>query len=764
MTAAEAEAYVRPPASARPNPCDVIKTRAALAELVARPQWVCWKPRLRGGKSTKPPINARTGGTASVSDPSTWTTFDRARGSVPGEASGVGYVLRPEDSLVGVDLDGVRDLQTGELVDWAAEIIACGETYAEISPSGKGVRMFACGTIEKAIARSDISVEVYSQGRYLTVTGNKLETAPDAINEAPRTLERILARIEAHPPAPKGEVIQHPAAQPVGALSASSSGPWRRINDLAFANLEAWVPTLFPTARHNPGADTWRVASKDLGRDLEEDISISRAGAKDFGVHDMGDPRNGARTAIDLVIEWRGAPGPKEAAQWLADQMGEELNPRDPDAERLAAGVLEGAAAKYAAAEDAKAEAHGAAAKDAKPAVLRDAKWHGDDDASVLQEWAVENLIPKTGVTILAGQWGVYKTFVAIDLSASIMTGLDFARSPVRRTGGVLFFAAEGQSQVRPRLEGIARTKVTAAAMANDGVFPVDPAKMPFVWLERCPALTSKTAAQEMKEIGRAAAGEMSARFGFPLAMIVVDTMAAAAKFDDANDAAQAQKVMDALAAVSLDIGCPVVVVDHFGKDASTGTRNSSAKEGAADVVLALLAERSITGNVSNARLAVRKQRAGDTGTEIPFDARKVVIGQLPDGKEVTTLTIEWSKPIESDAGAKADEARPIALSSTSKILLRALEVVSDRARVERPFGDDGPEVKAVEIDVLKSEFFASYSVDARTDSQSKRDVQEAKRKAFKRAMEDLQVKKIIGYREIGDRQLVWDSRPARKA
>ena len=43
---------------------------------------------------------------------------------------------------------------------------------------------------------------------------------------------------------------------------------------------------------------------------------------------------------------------------------------------------------------------------------------------------------------------------------------------------------------------------------------------------------------------------------------------------------------------VSEHSGAFVVGVDHFGKDAETGTRGSSAKEGRADTVLASLADR----------------------------------------------------------------------------------------------------------------------------------------------------------------------------
>src|SRR6185437_4727379 len=40
------------------------------------------------------------------------------------------------------------------------------------------------------------------------------------------------------------------------------------------------------------------------------------------GIHDMGDSRDGKRTAIDLVIDYGGAPDAKTAALWLCDRFG----------------------------------------------------------------------------------------------------------------------------------------------------------------------------------------------------------------------------------------------------------------------------------------------------------------------------------------------------------------------------------------------------------------------------------------------------------
>lgn len=100
-----------------------------------------------------------------------------------------------------------------------------------------------------------------------------------------------------------------------------------RVNHAAMEHLAAWVPALLPTAREYQGG--FRVRQVDLGRpDLEEDLSILPIGIVDFGVHDMGDARQGKRTPIDLVLEWSHLTSddlavvtPFDAALWLCDQM-----------------------------------------------------------------------------------------------------------------------------------------------------------------------------------------------------------------------------------------------------------------------------------------------------------------------------------------------------------------------------------------------------------------------------------------------------------
>jgi hypothetical protein len=362
-------------------------------------------------------------------------------------------------------------------------------------------------------------------------------------------------------------------------------------------------------------------------------------------------------------------------------------------------------------------------------------KWHGEADDTPLEEWLVEKRLPKVGKALLVGQWGMLKTFVAFDLSAAVMTKASFAGARVNRQGGVLFIAAEGQSQVRVRLEGIAREKV-ANLVEREGI---DPKHMPFAWIEGCPRLADDSALKELLKIVASAREGMKQRFNLPLAIIVIDALMPAAGFKDANDASESQRVMTALTTIAEEAAALVLIVDHLGKDVTTGTPNSSVKEDAADAVLALLGDRTVAGAVSNSRLAIRKIRGAATGQEISFQSREVTICENAGYDAVTTLVIDW----ETGSTARTDTSRTQAtrrLSQSLIIFKRAFEfALTSSGEDLRPF-QDGPTVRAVNRDSVRHEFLKTYPAESA----------KAKAMAFLRCAKDAVAFGLMNAREIG--------------
>ena len=92
--------------------------------------------------------------------------------------------------------------------------------------------------------------------------------------------------------------------------------------------------------------------------------------------------------------------------------------------------------------------------------------WRFYDSATVSPiRWLVKQLLPETGVGIMSGQWGSFKTTAALDLSVSVMTGQPFAgQYRIKRKGAVLYFATEGAGTLQSRLVG---SRATAAPRTN---------------------------------------------------------------------------------------------------------------------------------------------------------------------------------------------------------------------------------------------------------------------------------------------------------
>lgn len=164
-------------------------------ELRSRPQWVCWRYEARddGGKPTKMPYQANAPTRkASSTNPQTWSSFqDACTAALRHAMSGVGYVFAPDDPFVGIDLDDIV-LPDGSLTAWARPWVAELATYAEISPSGKGIKAIALGKLPGAgINAGDL--ELYDQGRYFAITGQKIAGAPDTPRDLNGTIDRLYA-------------------------------------------------------------------------------------------------------------------------------------------------------------------------------------------------------------------------------------------------------------------------------------------------------------------------------------------------------------------------------------------------------------------------------------------------------------------------------------------------------------------------------------------------------------------------------------------
>jgi hypothetical protein len=352
--------------------------------------------------------------------------------------------------------------------------------------------------------------------------------------------------------------------------------------------------------------------------------------------------------------------------------------------------------------------------------------------------WLVKKILPETGAVLIVGQWGTFKTTLALDLSVCVMADLPFAgHYAVKRHGAVLYFALEGG--------GALETRLAATAKHHNISEP-----LPFAWRGDCPALTDKNVVNTLCRLAAEAAADLDRKFGLPIALIWVDTLITAAGYaasGDDNDAAAAQKVMSVLRMMSHHTGALAAGVDHFGKIMETGTRGSSAKEGAADAVIALLADREVSGGVKNTRLAVRKQRDGVSGFEIPFTVRMLEIGVDGDGDPITAPAIDWQTAQHATQG---DTRWTPSMQQLRRILTTTL---ADSGRSIRPFLD-GPLVCACDVELVRAEFYRQYPADG-TDKQKTN----TRRQAFGRCLKHAIARALVVTREMDRAQFIWPAK-----
>ena len=123
-----------------------------------------------------------------------------------------GYILSHEKdkyakTLMLVDLDDVRDPDTGRVLDEAQAIVDSLDSYTEVSQSGAGLHVFVyaelpqyCGKVvepletDEQIAGEQPKIEMYDHGRVAITTGRHAVETPSDVSEAQETVDELLDR------------------------------------------------------------------------------------------------------------------------------------------------------------------------------------------------------------------------------------------------------------------------------------------------------------------------------------------------------------------------------------------------------------------------------------------------------------------------------------------------------------------------------------------------------------------------------------------
>lgn len=190
-------------------------------ELKASAQWVTWQYAWRQAeqKWTKLPLSAHNLRAASTTNAKTWATYERAlaayrsmwMGARAVSVDGIGFVLTEDLGITGIDLDHCRNPDTGAIDAWAQDIVQAVHTYWEVSPSGTGLRGLSRGTLPPG-RRKKGDIEMYTGGRYLTITGCHLVDTPLIIEACQDAMTALHTQV-------------FPAPEPTMPPSTNGAGP-----------------------------------------------------------------------------------------------------------------------------------------------------------------------------------------------------------------------------------------------------------------------------------------------------------------------------------------------------------------------------------------------------------------------------------------------------------------------------------------------------------------------------------------------------------
>jgi hypothetical protein len=723
---------------------NLAKLPPALMPLIERPQWCVWRwTQKPDGSWQKPPFMAlEPERHANTNDPATWTDYATALATVQAkQADGITYILTSDDPLGAIDLDHCRCPITNSIDVWAQNYLqAAVNTYQEVTPSGEGVRIwgFTEGNplnrkFTLNIEGKDIAAELFRRSnKALTITGYTLDPDIREFCNIDKVFDWALVW---------GERRKAAAAEQIASSKGNgfySSGCKYSIDDIehmvregapAGANRSdvfhaivghyvgcGWdVDRIFEHLHEHPQGIGGRYLAEDrLRREIER--SAEKFGKTELPLFKGWE----AKTALEQEPPKQEEPKPDQADPNLDDEKDDDIGDEDDDLND----------------------------EEQDPNLPR-LYAHGDPDPRPIKIWLIKHLMPAVGHGLLSGQWGAGKTFMLFDLAAALATGQPFVGHIVKRQCGTLLIAAEGGDEVRLRLDAVLREKCGNMTHA------------PFLWYEDAPLLLDKGAAKTLIAMARLAEASLLKRFGLPLGLIVIDTIAACAGYrrtGDENDNAVGQAIMNVLKGIAQEMKCFVLGVDHFGKDQMAGTRGAYAKESSGDVVLVCLGDKQLSGSVTNTRLAVRKHRGGRQGQEYPFTLR--IVEKDEDGDPITTMVVDWlpAGAAAAEASSEPDAwAQPRRQDQRTAVLRlkRVLMTILAEQGVDRSIPPDGPTVRMVDQELVRKDFYAGTPAEG-TPKQKRqfRYVQ------FKRALDWAEQGQLIAIGEIDEVTYIWLTRP----
>ena len=572
-----------------------VEAPAAIRDLAA---WVIWRFEANpgGGKPRKIPYYAtggkRHGEQGGPHDVANLVTFDAAKAAAVRRGyDGVGFAALPQFGVCALDFD---DCITDGRVHPEVEALMV-DTYAEFSPSGKGIRLFFQGDLGngKAIRDGEYGMECFSSRGFVTFTGNTLDITEllgntDTIaplNDDVRALHsrRFQRSKEPLETGTSGEPAGLTGAQIQQCLEALPT-------DLHY---DDWlmVGMAIHCETQGQGFELWEEWSQGSHKYSSREYNEERW-------RSFGKGASGVVTGRSLVH--------------LANQHGARINLNAPASPEEFEALVEADI--------------GNTISDDKPPRFVFEPVHTFASTTALP-WIIKGVLPKAGLGVVYGASGSGKSFAVLDMGMAIARGVDW-RGKRTKQGRVAYIAAEGADGFRKRL---------AAYAQHQGV---DLAGVPMTVLNAAPNLLEKQDAVDVARGIKASGGAD---------LIIVDTFAQTTPGANENAGEDVGKALGYCKRIHESTGAMVLLIHHSGKDATKGARGWSGLRAACDAEIEVV--RAPTGRL----LRLSKSKDGEDGLEWGFDLEVVQLGVDEDLDPITScVVIEAAVPAVGGVALKA--------------------------------------------------------------------------------------------------------------
>ena len=223
-------------------------------------------------------------------------------------------------------------------------------------------------------------------------------------------------------------------------------------------------------------------------------------------------------------------------------------------------------------------------------------------------KWRVKGLFPEHGLASIYGPSGSGKSFLALDLMASIACGITFYGHKTTQCP-VVYVALEGTGGIGKRVEAYE----THHKIKLPSTFRIVTDML---------SLFSSEASVFAEAVIEAGLNE---------GVIVIDTLAQSAPGSDENSSAHMGLIISNAQLLQRMTSGLVVLIHHTGKDASRGARGHSSLYAALDAAL------EVKRTQGGLEWFSAKVKDGASGSATPFRLEHVVLGKDEDGDEISS-------------------------------------------------------------------------------------------------------------------------------